>query len=663
MTDVRQDPDELTVLVVDAGGDESGVTGPRAALADAQGVETRRLPSPDAVRERLADAQSTVDCVVTGHRSVGVDASAVTRAVSEVATHTPTVVFVPVAEADVASDVLGAGADDVVWYRAGAKALVDRVRAAVGDARARAADRAAVDRFERLLHHLPGVVYRCRTDTGWPFEFLSPGCESLTGYARDVVVSGEVSWETDIIHQDDRERCRRAVSEALDADESFQVGYRIRTAGGEVRHVWEQGAAVPERAAPGSMHSRHSSGTQLSAPETGAANGHRDVDDEAGTEAVYLEGYITDVTQLRERERELVEQSNLLDAIFEQVPVHLFVKDEDARHVRVSEFFKDSNSFLGKTDAELDGWDEEKKQETTATDRAVIETGEPVVDEEEYLPETEQWLLTSKVPWRGADGEVQGLIGVSRDITELKRQREALRRQNERLEEFASVVTHDLRNPLSVASGYVELARERCQRSASTDTTVNVDGTADEHGRTVSESLEAAAEAIDRMDDRIDEVLAFAQHGRTVVEPEPIDLDSLLAEAWDAVGGGNATVKLRRDSGLGTVAGDPDRTGRMLENLLANAREHATSIVRVGQTDDGFYVADDGPGIELEDPNAVFDRGVSTGDDGVGLGLAVVREIVQAHGWSITVGNTSDGGARFEVADVDQAADQRSQTD
>ncbi len=108
----------------------------------------------------------------------------------------------------------------------------------------------------------------------------------------------------------------------------------------------------------------------------------------------------------------------------------------------------------------------------------------------------------------------------------------------------------------------------------------------------------------------------------------------------------------------------------MFENLFRNSVEHGSTssrtesddsvehgrcadgaapvTVSVGTTDDGFYVADDGVGIPPEERDDVFERGYTTSDTGTGFGLAIVVEVAQAHGWSVSVTESEDGGARFE---------------
>ncbi|WP_436925374.1 PAS domain S-box protein [Halosimplex amylolyticum] len=154
------------------------------------------------------------------------------------------------------------------------------------------------------------------------------------------------------------------------------------------------------------------------------------VADDSG-EVTHFVGFQEDVTERVEREAELERRGSLLDAIFEQLPMHIYVKDREARHVRYSTAFAEESGsdlttteVLGKTDPEV--FDAEFAEQSYEDDLQVIETGEPIVNREEYVDHADEWNLTTKVPWRGADGEIRGLIGVSRQITERKRRQQEL---------------------------------------------------------------------------------------------------------------------------------------------------------------------------------------------------------------------------------------------
>jgi signal transduction histidine kinase len=135
-----------------------------------------------------------------------------------------------------------------------------------------------------------------------------------------------------------------------------------------------------------------------------------------------------------------------------------------------------------------------------------------------------------------------------------------------------------------------------------------------------------------------------------------VDLAEAVAAAWDSVDTGTATLEPGSEA-LSTVRADPGQLRSLLENLFDNAVAHAGSdaTVRVGSLEGGFYVADDGPGVPPEEREAVFEPRYSTAEDGTGLGLAIVRRVADAHGWSVTLGASVQGGARFEVTGVEPA--------
>jgi PAS domain S-box-containing protein len=245
-----------------------------------------------------------------------------------------------------------------------------------------------------------------------------------------------------------------------------------------------------------------------------------------------------------------------------------------------------------------------------------------------------RWIRFEAYVSTGPDGTPERLVGLDTDITAQKRRQQELERQNERLEEFASIVSHDLRNPLNVAVGRTELASEDCD----------------------SPHLEAVENAHDRMQDLIEDLLTLAREGDEVRAVEPVALTEVCERCWNRIDAGGATLEVEVD---GTVEADRSRVQQLLENLFRNSVEHGGEgvSVTVGDLDDGegFYVADDGPGIPEEDREDVFEAGFSTAESGTGFGLRIVKQVVDAHGWSIDVTEGDEGGARFEITDVTRA--------
>lgn len=214
---------------------------------------------------------------------------------------------------------------------------------------------------------------------------------------------------------------------------------------------------------------------------------------------------------------------------------------------------------------------------------------------------------------------------------EKKRTKERLKRQNERLDRFACVLSHDLRNPLHVAMMRHELAKEEEDPS----------------------HLEVLGEVLDRMDRIVEDVLTFTRDQEEVC-PEELDslrLEAVIREGWSHVETGNAELRIEGDVEL---RADKSRLVRLLENLFRNAVEHGgeSVTVTVGTLPNGFYVEDDGPGIPEEKRDKVLKEGISTREEGTGLGLSIVQSIAEAHTWDLTLTEGSEGGARFEFGGV-----------
>jgi signal transduction histidine kinase len=225
-----------------------------------------------------------------------------------------------------------------------------------------------------------------------------------------------------------------------------------------------------------------------------------------------------------------------------------------------------------------------------------------------------------------------GDVLLLQDVTEQRQQRRELERRNEQLGQFASVISHDLRNPLTVAKGNLSLEREKND----------------------SEQLAKVDHALERMEILIHDVLTLARQGQPISDPEHTTLSSVVNDCWEVIDSHDATLTVESDL---TLMADSDRLQQLLENLFRNAIEHGSNdvTIRVGALPetDGFYIADDGPGIPNDEREDIFESGYSTAESGTGFGLSIVKEIADAHGWSISVTDSTDQGARFEISGVE----------
>jgi PAS domain S-box-containing protein len=218
----------------------------------------------------------------------------------------------------------------------------------------------------------------------------------------------------------------------------------------------------------------------------------------------------------------------------------------------------------------------------------------------------------------------------TRDVSAQKQRERRLQDANERLDEFASIVSHDLRNPLNIAQGRLQMAREDCD----------------------SDHLDDVANAHDRMAALVESLLSLSRAGKRVAETEPVGLAALCESCWQAVPTADATLVVETDRRL---RADRQRLQQLLENLVRNAIEHAGAdvSVRVGAMETGFYVEDDGPGIPPDERSRVFEAGHSTTREGTGLGLSIVKQVIDAHEWQIHLADGARGGARFEITGVE----------
>lgn len=220
---------------------------------------------------------------------------------------------------------------------------------------------------------------------------------------------------------------------------------------------------------------------------------------------------------------------------------------------------------------------------------------------------------------------------------ELERQKHyaELREQNERLDEFAGIVAHDLRNPLSGAIGFTELAQE------------HVSGQ-------VADFLGRVQRSLARMESMIAECLMLAKEGTDVGERTRIDLDEVVRDAWNSVQTRDATLSVEVTPGTMVLA-DEMRLQRLFENLFRNCVEHGGPSVSVTVTggDRGFVVADDGPGLPPDVEHALTAADTENVKS-FGLGLLIVQRVISGHGWDLAV-DSSETGTRFAVSDVNTA--------
>ena len=538
--------------------------------------------------------QQAFDCVISDYDMPGMDGLAFFETLRESHQKVPFVLYTGKGSEEIASQALNAGVTG--YFQKGGpdqlRRLVNRVDQAVDEYRTRE----IAARYSTVIEALGYPVYV--VDENGVFQFVNEPFATLTGYDRSEIIGSR----PDLIKDD------AAVKEA-----EARLGSILSSSGPDVQHFLVE--IMPKEGDP------------ILCRDHMAALPYE------GDRFDGSVGILRDVTDEREQQEELETKTRALD----EAPVGITITDPDLPDnpmVYVNDRFVEMTGYdrdeaVGINCRFLQG--PETDEEPVQALRDAISAGEPTtVELLNYRKDgTEFWNRVSIAPIHGEDGSVTEWVGFQEDITAFKEREAALERQNERLDSFASIVSHDLRNPLNVAQGRVELAESA----------------------TENEHLEAARDALDRIETIVDDTLTLAREGETVGDPEPVALSDVVASSWDTVDTDEATLDIETER---TVLADPDRLQNLFENLIRNAIEHAGDDVeiRVGDLDDGFYVTDDGPGIPPNVRDSLFEPGQSGADGNTGFGLAIVHEIVTAHGWTIAAVDGEADGARFEIRGV-----------
>ena len=634
-------PPDIRVLHVDDDPAFADLTASMLERVDG-GLEVVSETDPRAALDRLTAGD--VDCVLADYEMPDVDGLELLRSVSEQHPDLAFILFTGRGSEALASEAIAEGVTDYVQKGSGRDrfaVLANRIRNAVarqrtGDPETRDAATPADEeaRVAELAERANDVLWMFDADWG-RLLYINRAYEELWGRSIEALHADPLDF-LEGIHPDDREAVRREM-ERLSGGESAELEYRVNAAEDFERWTWVH--AEPVRGEDG--------------------------------EVARILGFARDITDRKERERRLEALHDATRRILEaETPEAVAGATSDA--VRDTLGYPFNVIRLRRDDHLEPVVVSDEMQLTLGGQRPTYRVGEgtagrayaagetlvyddvATIDDDVdrgrtrasmYVPIGEHGVLSISDDEPGSFDEsdmhlAELLVANVSAALDLLEQRAALTRQNERLDAFASVVSHDLRNPLTVAMGRLELAREEVD----------------------SEHLDPAVDALVRMNDLIEDVLTLAQHGRSGADVERLALRPLVDAAWGMAGDGGT---LAVDGDLGEVVADEGLLSQLLENLFRNAVEHGGPevTVRVGRFDDGktgaargIYVEDDGPGLPGDLGDRVFEAGVTTGGDSVGLGLSIVREVVDVHGWSIAAVASADGGARFEVTGLSSSA-------
>lgn len=472
-----------------------------------------------------------------------------------------------------------------------------------------------------LIRNLPGMAYRCRNEPHWPMEFVSEGARELTGYEPSELLGDESLTYGEVVHPADRGRVWDEVQAALAANDRFQISYRIRTATGETKWVWEQGRGV--LAADGSLDG--------------------------------IEGFIIDVSERRRAEERFLR-------LFEASPLGAFIceLDGDDEPVLVS-----ANPAAG----------------AMLGIEAAPFVGRRLRDFVPGLPATEVLRRCGQVATRGGlwrEGEVRfdpdGALGtyevnvfqthpgqvavLFRDVTkELELERQVRRAQRlESVGRLAAGVAHDFNNMVTAVTAYTQLLLARDDL--------------DDAARADLWQIKAAA---DRSAGLAHQLLAFSS--KQTLQLGVLDLNELLegmGKMLRRLIPENIAVEMKLAPELWFIEGDPGQLDQVLMNLAINAADampqggtlrletgnevldERYAAEHIGVQPDSYVllaVSDTGTGMDRETAARIFEPFFTTKEpgEGTGLGLSTVYGIIEQHGGHIWVDAELGRGTTFRI--------------
>ncbi len=464
-----------------------------------------------------------------------------------------------------------------------------------------------------LIGNLPGFVYRSKNDRDWTLEYVSEGISDLTGYTvDDYLVQHSISYNKNM-HPDDRERVWQNVQAALEQRRSFELTYRILVKSGEVKWVWERGEGIY-------------------APD--------------GTLS-YLEGFVTDITE-RKRAEHLLRQSEeryrrLITISPYAILVHrgdhvIFANDQAIKlfgAVKAEEILQKSPMDLFHPDYHL----------------VIGERIHELLEGRAQVPMLEEQIMT--LDGRTIDVEVStawfvdeegpAILAMLQDISERKRLQEQLRK-TERIAELgtlASGMAHEIGTPMNVILGRAEYLMDRVTEEP------------------IKKGLQTIVTQVERITKVMNQLLSFAR--RKTPERCPLNLRGTIEAGMELfqerLARNQIQVELALADDCPRALADPDQMSQVFINLVMNA-VHAMpdgGTLRIGLAPEKqmvkLTIADTGHGIPRDVIERVFEPFFTTKEfgQGTGLGLTVVKGIIEEHQGSIVVESGEEKGTTFTI--------------
>jgi len=479
-------------------------------------------------------------------------------------------------------------------------------------------------RFRTLVENIPGIVYRCEMDHDWTMHYISDMIEVVSGYPATDFLANRVRTFDSIILPDDREMVSNVVNKAVKRRSSFSIEYRITTADGSIKWIFERGQGV--YAEDGNL--------------------------------LFLDGALFDITERmqaedmlqksEEKHRRLIE--NLRDNYFfyvhdiEGVFTYISPSLTNILGYSAEEFQTHYSEFL--TDNQIN------KEVIKHTELSIQGIKQPPYEVEIYHKDgTIRMLQVQETPVFNDNHMVIAVEGIAQDITDrLKMEKELIKIQKlESVGILAGGIAHDFNNSLQAILGYISLA----ELHANTDSRIK-------------KYLEEARKTVLQSSSLTQQLLTFSKSGAPV--KNTLSISELIRDSVRlALSGSNVKCDINISTTLQWVDADKGQLNQVFSNLVINAVQampeggvikvyiENTNIVErdLLPLQKGRYVKvtvkDHGIGVPKEHLQKIFDPYFTTKQKGNGLGLATTFSIIKKHDGHITVESEIGVGTTFRI--------------
>ena len=487
------------------------------------------------------------------------------------------------------------------------------------------------ERLAYLLNSNPAIIYSCQPDGNQEATFISENIQNILGYSsEEFTAQANFTFWSNHIHPDDRDQVLTKASQIWE-DDTYHDEYRFLH--GEGHYIWVRDEC-------------------------------RLIRDEQGN-PIEIIGYFADITQQKEIEQAIRDSQQFLKSVLTVFPLYLFWKDTQSVYLGCNQNFaitagvSSPEAIIGKTDHDLP-WTKQETEQYLLDDQEVIQSATPklgILEKQTQANGQQIWVETSKVPLYGGNGEVIGVLGTYQDITARKEAEERLQQTNEALiratqlkDEFLANMSHELRTPLNAILGMTEGLQETVYG--------NINPKQAKALKTIERS---GAHLLELINDILD--LSKIESGKMELKYGETEILSLCQSALVFIHQQSykkqIQVETKISHDLPNLFADERRLRQVLINLLTNAVKftpeggQVTLDVTVSSQEKDhaycrFCVSDTGIGIAPENMNRLFepfiqiDSALNRRYEGTGLGLSLVKRIVELHGGE--VGVTSEVG-------------------